>query len=355
MDSSKTRVCSITTMLFLVVAFANNAQATGYKGGVPWQTGDIVVCSGGGTCSVLRVVGGNAILLDQFSDGLVGNNSGVAINNTLHVVSTDDDGGSKAVVYSVASLNPNTSPASAIPHAPAYTYDSSGGNGANAKAVAFDNAGNIYVLNSSGGDGSPSIVKLGPGPTQIQLANISLSNCGINQATSMDLSAAKDANGNSKYAYVTSGGTIQKIQFSDGSCTKFADFGSNVTLYGIKDIPPDALANVTTNCNGATCPTNEALLVVAKGDTDPDAAETGESSPDPDAINVCTNQPLTSSALVSCALLIDTDPTLATLTAPLWKAKTLYPGVSNVSTILDPQLKLQNVFTSGTSGTGARF
>ena len=137
MDSSKTRVCSITTMLFLVVAFANNAQATGYKGGVPWQTGDIVVCSGGGTCSVLRVVGGNAILLDQFSDGLVGNNSGVAINNTLHVVSTDDDGGSKAVVYSVASLNPNTSPASPIAHTRAYTFDSSAtSTSSKAKAVA---------------------------------------------------------------------------------------------------------------------------------------------------------------------------------------------------------------------------
>ncbi len=161
----------------------------------------------------------------------------------------------------------------------------------------------------------------------------------------MDLSAAGDA------AYVTSGGTVQKVAIPGGVCTKFADFGSNVTLHGIKDIPPGALANVTPNCNGATCPTDEALLVVAIGDTDPDAAEPGEPSPDSDAINVCTNQPLTTSSPVSCALLIDTDPTLAPLTAPLWKAQTTYPGVGNVSTILDPQLKLQKVFTAGTSGT----
>jgi hypothetical protein len=328
---------------------------------VPWQTGDIVVCFGtssgfGGACNVLRIVNGTAVLLDQFTDNLGGSTFGVAINNTLHVVATDDAGGSKVVVDSVASVNPNTSPASPIAHAPVFTYDTSANTGSVVKAVAINNAGNIFVLNSTSTTGNPNIVEIGPGPGQTAVATFSLSGCKdsagnpLNQATSMDLSSAADANGNSLYAYVTSGGTIQKVQFSDSSCTKFADFGSNVTLYGIKDIPPGALANVSPNCNGATCPTDEALLVVAIGDTDPDAAETGESSPDPDAINVCTNQPLTSSSKVSCALLVDTDPTRATLTAPLWKAQTAYPGVGNVNTILDPQLKLQSVFTAGTSG-----
>ncbi len=70
-------------VLALVLALASSlpaAAATGYAGGVPWQTGNIVVCSGAGTCSVLRIVTLNnatptPMLLDQFSDGLLGGNT----------------------------------------------------------------------------------------------------------------------------------------------------------------------------------------------------------------------------------------------------------------------------------------
>jgi hypothetical protein len=343
------KLSRVAVVVMLLMACAGSAWGqSGYAGGVPWQTGDIVACFGtvsgfGGACNVLRIVSGNAVLLDQFTDNLGGNTYGVAMNNSLHLVATDDAGAgtskSKVVVYSVASLNPNTSPATTLAHSPVYTYDSSGGNGS-ARAVAFDNGGNIYVLNNTGTN--PSIVELGPGPLQSQVATFSLSNCGINQATSMDLSA--DASS----AYVTSAGTIQKVTLTPGTppCTKFADFGSNVTLYGIKDIPQGALNGVTPNCNGTACPADEALLVVAIGDTDPDTGETGDTGND--AVNVCTNA--VDGTPVSCALLLDTSASDAGLTAPLWQANRKYPGTPTVNSILDPSLHLQNVFTAGTSG-----
>src|SRR5579864_6695746 len=114
MHSSVRRMCGIAAMLILLLGFASSASAQ-YKGGVPWQTGDIVACFGtssgfGGACNVLRIVNGTAVLLDQFTDNLGGSTFGVAINNSLHVVATDDAGGSKVVVYSVGSLNVTVSP-----------------------------------------------------------------------------------------------------------------------------------------------------------------------------------------------------------------------------------------------------
>jgi hypothetical protein len=203
MHSSVLKRVRIAAMLFPVLALASSAwgQGPGYAGGVPWQTGDMVVCFGTGVCNVLRIVNGNAVLLDQFTDNLGGNTYGVAMNNSLHVVATDDAGAgtskSKVVVYSVASLNPNTNPTTTLAHSPVYTYDSSGGNGS-ARAVAFDNGGNIYVLNTGT---NPSIVELGPGPLQNQVATFSLSNCGINQATSMDLSADASSAYSESHAY----------------------------------------------------------------------------------------------------------------------------------------------------------
>jgi hypothetical protein len=335
-------------VLALVLALASSspaAAATGYAGGVPWQTGDIVVCFGTGACNVLRIVNGNAVLLDQFTDNLGGNTYGVAMNNSLHVVATDDAGAgtskSKVVVYSVASLNPNTNPITTLAHSPVYTYDSSGGNGS-AMAVAFDNGGNIYVLNNTGTN--PTIVELGPGPAQTSVATFSLSHCGINQATSMDLSA--DASS----AYVTSGGTIQKVTLTPGTppCTKFADFGSGVTLFGIKDIPPNALpATCTTN---VSCPVSETLLVIAKGFVDLDSGETGESSEsgNPDAVNICTNS--TGGSAESCALLLSATTTTPALSGVVWQASHIY-GTADIGTqIIDAFLHVQKVVSAGKSG-----
>jgi len=373
MNSSVRRMCGIAAMLILVLGFVSSASAQ-YKGGVPWQTGDIVACFGtsggfGGACNVLRIVNGSAVLLDQFTDSLSGNTFGVAINNTLHVVATDDadnagnpGNGSKVVVYSVASLNPNTNSASPIAHAPVLYppdphpyYDTSAGGGSMAKAVAISNAGNIFVLNSTSPSG-PNIVEIGPGPAQAAnpIATLSLAHClttqgtPITQATSMDLSAAADANGNPLYAYVTSGGTIQQVTLATGvltpTCNKFADFGSGVTLFGIKDIPASALP-VNCGSGAVSCPATESILVVAKGVVDIDTGETEEAG-DPDAVNICTNA--TGATGESCAVLLKAQNSNPSLTGPVWAASHLYPTVDD--TILDAFLHVEKVITPGTSG-----
>ena len=112
------RTC-IAAMLLLVLGVASSAWAAGYSGGVPWQVGDVVICFGSGTCNVVRIVNGSPVLLDQISDlaqpsaippipGVTnpGGTRGVAINNTLHAVVTDNGSGtgSNVVVYSIARM-----------------------------------------------------------------------------------------------------------------------------------------------------------------------------------------------------------------------------------------------------------
>src|SRR5437660_12296434 len=112
------RVC-VAAMLFLMLGVASSAWATGYPGGVPWQVGDVIICFGSGTCNVVRINGNTVTLLDQFSDSLLEDTRGVAINNTLHAVVTGNGSGSDSnvVVYSIASVDPTTSPSSTpIPH-----------------------------------------------------------------------------------------------------------------------------------------------------------------------------------------------------------------------------------------------
>src|SRR5690242_14894260 len=62
-------------VVVMIAACVGSAWAvTGYKGGVPWQVDDIIVCFGssggfGGACNVLRITSNGPVLLDQFSDG----------------------------------------------------------------------------------------------------------------------------------------------------------------------------------------------------------------------------------------------------------------------------------------------
>src|SRR5947208_12316913 len=104
MKSSILKGARMASMLFLaiplILGLADTAQAQGFQGGVPWQVGDVIICSGGGTCNVVRV-SGTPTLLDQFSDTELGDTRGVAINNTLHALVTDNNG-SNVVVYSIA-------------------------------------------------------------------------------------------------------------------------------------------------------------------------------------------------------------------------------------------------------------
>jgi hypothetical protein len=338
----------IAAMLFLgifpVLGFVGTAWA---QGGVPWQVGDVVVCFGSGSCNVLRIHADNSVqLLDTLSDGLSDSTGGVALNNTLHVLATGNGGGgqSKVFVYSIASINPFNPPTGRVlNHTVINTFDGSGGTGSsNAQAVALNSAGHMFVGNAgNGGTPVPSIVELNADGT---VANTFLLPGGCidtgHQLANMDLSA------DGKSVYLTSlGGTIQKFTFaSPNSCTPFANFGPNVTLYGIKDIPAGALANVSPNCNGTTCPTDETILVVASGFTDPDSGESEGTGLDPDAVNICTNT--TGQPLVSCALLLDANSNPG-LNSPLWQAGTQY---SILGAILDPFLHQQTVVTAGTSG-----
>jgi hypothetical protein len=150
----------IAAMLFLgifpVLGFVGTARATG---GIPWQVGDVVVCYGSGKCNVLRIHGTSVQLLDTLSDGLLGSTGGAALNNSLHVLATDDKGGgtSDVVVYAIASINPFSG--TPLTHNVIHTFDGSGGiTGSSAAAVAVNSAGHIFVGNAN--TGGATIVEL---------------------------------------------------------------------------------------------------------------------------------------------------------------------------------------------------
>lgn len=349
MHSSVKRVCSIAAILVLGLGFTSSASAAGptTANGRSWQIGDIIVCFGstgnvGGTCNVMRNTSTGLVLLDQISDTLLGATGGVAINNTLHLLVTDNgtgNSGSNVVMYSIASVDPVSG--TAIAHTPLQTFNGSGGSGSNARAIAINSAGHMFVGNA--GNNSPSIVELNANGTSTgHVFNFPSSGvCATTTLGSLDINANGDA------IYVTAkDGVIRKVALPlslSSSCTQFANFGSGVTLYGIKDIPSGALNG---NCPAGGCPSRESILVVATGFTDPDAGEPAETGPDADAVNICTNA--ADQTPVSCALLLDTNPNPG-LTAPLWQAGQQYFTLG--ATILDPVLHLQSVATAGTSGT----
>jgi hypothetical protein len=308
-------------------------------GGIPWQVGDVVVCYGGGNCNVLRIHGTSVQLLDTLSDGLLGNTGGVALNNSLHVVATDDKGGgsSKVVVYSIASINPFIG--TPLSHNVISTFDASSGLSPSAAAIAVNSAGHIFVGNASAS--GASIVELNAHGAPIAGSVFTFPTtgaCGTTTLGSLDISA------NADFIYVTAkDGVIRKVSLplSSATCSQFANFGSGVTLYGIKDVPANALGGFCTG--SVSCPAGESVLVVATGFTDPDALESGETASD--AVNICTNQ--TDGNPVSCALLLNTSSTPG-LTSPLWQAGTPYFTVG--AAILDPYLHQQTVTSAGTSG-----
>ena len=335
----------IATMLFLGIFLTSGLVGTTWAtgAGIPWQVGDVVVCYGSGSCNVLRIHGTSVQLLDTLSDGLLGSTGGAALNNSLHVLATDNVGGgqSKVVVYSIASINPFAG--TPLNHSVISAFDASGGNGSsNAQAVALNGAGHIFVGNAGNGGSSPSIVELNAnGTTAGNVFSFPTTGpCATTTLGSLDISANGDA------IYVTAkDGVIRKVSLplsASSACSQFANFGSAVTLYGIKDIPASALSG---NCTGSVpCPTGESVLVVATGFTDPDGTETGETSPS-DAVNICTNQ--ADGNPISCALLLNTSSSPG-LTAPLWQPGTPYFTVG--SAILDPYLHQQTVTSAGTSG-----
>ena len=333
----------MAAMVGLLLLSASSAWAQ-----YPWQVGDVVVCYGGGKCNVLRIVGsapGTPNFLNALNDGLSGATNGTAVNNTLHLLVTDGGAGQSNVVqYSIASINPFTG--ATTPHSPTSFSGSSNTNSKDAQAIAVDGAGDMFVGNAgSGGTPVASIVELdahgAPVAGQVFTFPTSTDPCATTNLGSLDLSTAGDA------IYVTAGdGKIRKVSLplSPGACTVFADFGPDVNLYGIKDVPSGALAD---NCPTGGCPSGEAILVVAKGFVDIDSGETEPVGTDPDAVNVCTNS--TGGSAQSCALLLNIAASTPSLTGPVWASSQLYG--TNGTTILDAFLHVEKVVSPGTSGS----
>jgi hypothetical protein len=230
----------------VLVAFAGSAWAGGR-----WHVGDVIVCFGGGTCQVLRP-GGSPFLLDTLSDSTnmtsPGTTRGVAINNTLHLLVTDDGGpatnlthstGANIVEYQIAGEDPSGNP---VPHGVVTVFDGAGGGGSTGiTAVALDSAGNMYSLNSNGS--SPKIVEINAAGAPVGSTPPTGTLCGVSQVASMDLSTLGTS------AYVTSLGTIRNVTLSSPTCGLFANLGSGVTFYGIKDVPPSAISNCKGTCS----------------------------------------------------------------------------------------------------------
>ncbi len=147
-------------------------------------------------------------------------------------------------------------------------------------------------------------------------------NCFENQVASLDLSAGAGA----VYFSAGPGGVVQTVTTplsGTSSCTVLADFGPNVTLHGIRVLPPNSMPQ---NCGNASCPNaNGGILVVATGsqfvDTDgnlPGVHGNGtgnatEFSSGNEIVDVCTGKPLPAAPAPpgpaapsdSCALLLD--------------------------------------------------
>src|SRR6267154_6618161 len=132
---TKVRIAALLLLgILLTFGLVGNTWAA-TPGGIPWQVGDVVVCYGGGNCNVLRIHGTSVQLLDTLSDGLLGSTGGVALNNSLHVIATDDQGGgsSKVAVYSIASINPFIG--TPLSHNVISTFDASSGLSPSAAAI----------------------------------------------------------------------------------------------------------------------------------------------------------------------------------------------------------------------------
>jgi hypothetical protein len=335
MHSSVRRICSIAAMLVLGLGFTSSASAvTSTFNGNSWQIGDVIVC-GNGKCNVMRATSTGAVLLDQISSGLLGVTGGVAINNTLHVLVTDNgtgNSGSNVVMYSIASVDPLAG--GKIAHTVLKTFDgSNGGSSSNAQAVAVSSAGHMFVANAgTGATPVATIVELDAHGIFVSPQHTVPNSCIDSGLSAVDLSA-----GGSSLYLTSNGRTIQNFSLGSNTCIPFANLGSGVTFNGIRDITAGAL---TGTCKGVSCPSGESILAVARGFFDSNGDGVADQTHDK---NVCTNA--VNTPLVSCALLLKTDG--PGLTFPAWIANHSY---SLGTKILDANLHVQQV--TATSGSG---
>lgn len=317
----------MAAVLVVVMAFAASLW-----GGTPWKVNNVVVCFGYGTCQVVDTSNNSVTVLDQISDSAAiaspGGTLGVAINNTLHVLVTDatsSNNQANVVEYQIAGKDPLGND---VPHGVSTVFNLNGPG--NAAAVALDNAGDMFLLNATN---PPNIIELNPAGSVT--STIPLSSSCATQVSSMDLSSAGTS------AYVTSQGTIKNVLLSGSTCNLFANLGSGVTFYGIKDIPASAQP-VSCNSGGNPCP-DETVLVMAIGLFD----SNGNGSIDSGDVNVCTGT--VGAAAVSCALLLDTGG--PGLTSPPWQANNRY---SVGQKILDLNLHVQVVSAVSSNGRSGR-
>ena len=191
---------------------------------------------------------------------------------------------------------------------------------------------------------------------QLPTGNTSTS-CLQNELASIDLTA----DGGSLYFSSGPGGIIQKLSFganqplNGGTCSVFADLGPNVTLYGLRVLPPQSMpANCGSGVSGPCPNTNGGVLVVARGtqfrDTDDDlpgitgngTGDATEFSSGQEIQDICTGQTLAAapappgpSPTTSCAVLLDAGTGTLVATYPLNsstpnpKALTIDPLISN--------------------------
>lgn len=156
--------CKLSRMAAVVVVMVAASVGSAWgQAGLPWQVGDIAVCFGSGTCNMLRVVGNNAVFLDQFSDSgsvsVSGNTFATGINNNLHLFVADagTGGSSNIVEYTIASVNPFTG--FPVAHTVLKVFDGSTGTGSeNIQGLALDYLGDMFVGNAS----PATIVELNP-------------------------------------------------------------------------------------------------------------------------------------------------------------------------------------------------
>ena len=230
--------CKLSRTAAVVVLLMVACVGSAWASGVPWQVGDIVVCYGGGKCNVIRLHGNTVQLLDTISSGLLGNNGGVGLNNTLHVLATDDGGGgsSKVVVYSIASINPFDPTKNPLTHTVISTFNAAGNPGDSAAAVAVSSAGHIFVGNSNAT--GASIVELDAHGTPVTGSTFTFPGAGSCPATTAISSLDLSADGSAIYVTVADG-VIRKVSLAlvtnvytlaGASCAQFANFGSALNL-----------------------------------------------------------------------------------------------------------------------------
>jgi hypothetical protein len=242
MHSSVRRIVSIATMFFGVLGLAPALQAG------TWNQGDVFLGIGGGKVRVVRLGSSPATTtLDNLSDGVGGAITGVANDNTWHLLAADAGSStlSKVVRFAITGgvlptpFDGSTCPLSVPPP------DST-----NVQSMVINGNGHILLANAS----PASVVEL-DGTGHCVQAFALPSTVIDSQLASIDILGGA--------IYFTSGGRdIGQLNLLTGAAsTKFSLNPGSLNLLGIRVLPAGTLP---TTCNGAACPSLGGFLIAAK-------------------------------------------------------------------------------------------